>query len=159
MTAFEERLGTDLELLRNRRMQHDRDVGRDLVTAPEDPAGIDLATIDGAENIAQALLLRFLTAEGELSDLGHPRYGSRLSELIGEPNTETNRNLAKLHVLRALGQEPRVEEVLSARVSQSRADRSRVDIALELKIIAQDTPLNLVFPFSFDPVPQEGATP
>ena len=159
MTAFEARLGTDLELLRNRRAQNDRDVGRDLSTTRAGGLGIDLAVVGGSENIAQALLLRFLTVEGELSRLGHPDYGSRLSELIGEPNTETNRNIAKLHVLRALGREPRVEAVLSASVTQGRSDRGRVDIALSLKILDSDTPLNLVFPFSFDPEPLGGAAP
>lgn len=160
MTAFEDRLGVDLELLRNRRFQHDRDVGRDLRTrARPGRGGVDLATTGGPENIAQALLLRFLTGEGELARLGHRRYGSRLHELIGEPNTEANRNIAKLHVLRALSREPRVEKVLSASVTQSRADRGRVDIALNLKIIDTDTPLNLVFPFSFDAVADGGSTP
>ena len=159
MTAFEARLGTDLELLRNRKKQNDRDVGRDLSTTQAGEFGIDFAVISGSENIAQALLLRFLTVEGELARLGHPDYGSRLSELIGKLNTETNRNLAKLHVLRALSREPRVQAVLSASVTQAPSDRSRVDIALSLKIIGSDTPLNLVFPFSFDPEPLGGAAP
>jgi phage baseplate assembly protein W len=159
MSAFEDRLGRDLELLRDRRFQNDRDVGRDLAVRDTRGRGKDLTVVAGVENIAQALLLRFLTAEGELEALGHPSYGSRLHELIGEPNTEANRNIAKLHVLRALAQEPRVEKVLSASVSQSRADRGRVDIRLQLKIVAADTPLNLVFPFSFDPLAAGGAAP
>ncbi|MEO1091400.1 MAG: GPW/gp25 family protein [Pseudomonadota bacterium] len=159
MTAFEDRLGTDLVLLRNRREQNDRDVGRDLATTADATRGSDLAALAGVENVTQALLLRFLTAEGELARLGHPEYGSRLAELIGEPNTETNRQLAKLHVLRAVGREPRVEKVLSVSVTQGRADRGRVDIALSLQIIDADRPLNLVFPFSFDPPAEGGAAP
>jgi phage baseplate assembly protein W len=150
MSDFEDRLGTDLLLLRNRRHQADRDRGSDLSTVTK-PAGgaTDLATLTGVENIAQALLLRFLTREGEMAPLGHPTYGSRLHELIGEPNTEANRNLAKLFTLRALAAEPRVEKVLSANVVQNAADRGAVDIDLKLKIIREDRPLNLVFPFVF----------
>jgi phage baseplate assembly protein W len=151
MSKFEERLGSDLELLENRRFQDDRAGGSDLKArwrAATD--AYDLAIVAGAENISQALLLRFLTPQGELADLGHPTYGSRLHELVGEPNTETNRNFAKLFALQALAGEPRVEKVLSAQVRQRASDRGAVDIDLTLKIVRTDTPLNLVFPFSFD---------
>lgn len=151
MSLSNERLGKDLILLRNRREQTRRDRGRDLsISERAGTGGTDLDTVEGAENIAQALLLRFLTAEGELADLGHPRYGSRLHELIGEPNTEANRALAKLYALRAVRREPRVEQVLSASVRQRRDDRGGVDIDLRLKIIDTDTPLNLVVPFFFN---------
>ncbi len=156
MSLDHERLGTDLILLRNRRDQAQRDRGRDLMTGTRPgTGGIDLATVDGAKNIAQALLLRFLTFEGELAPLGHPRYGSRLHELIGEPNTEANRSLAKLYALRAVQREPRVEKVLSATVRQRADDRGGVDIDLRLKILDTDSPLNLVVPFFFN----SGATP
>ena len=46
----------------------------------------DLRTVDGRDNLAQAVINRLLTRQGELAALGHPRYGSRLHELIGEPN-------------------------------------------------------------------------
>ncbi len=151
MSEFEDRLGTDLELLGDRRVQVERDRGQDLKTTVRPTTGkLDLRTIHGVENISQALLLRFLTRAGELAELGHPTYGSRLHELIGEVNNETNRNLAKLHVLQSLREEPRVERVLSAEVRQNAADRGAVDIVLKLKIIGQDTPLNFVVPFVFN---------
>lgn len=141
-------LGADLRLLRNLERQHDRDRGRDLATGLR--PGMDkkdLATLHDADNLKQALLLRFLTQTGELAQLGHPNYGSRLCELIGELNTQTNRNRAKLFVLQALGQEPRVQEILSVQVTQNRMDRTRIDIDINLKIIDSESPLNLVFPF------------
>lgn len=151
MADNREYLGTDLRLLRNLEFQHDRDRGRDLAVRVRPETSLaDLDTYVGADNIAQALLLRFLTHQGEMEVLGHPDFGSRLHELIGEPNTETNRNLAKLYTLQSLQQEPRVEEVLTATVTQRPSDRGAVDIRLRLKIIGEPTPLNLVFPFSFD---------
>lgn len=108
---------------------------------------MDLETLSYAENMIQALFLRFLTPAGELAVLGHPEYGSRLSDLIGELNNETNRNRAKLFVLEALAAEPRVQEVLSVAVTQNKRDPTQMDIALSLLIIERDTPLNLVFPF------------
>ena len=148
MSQREERWGIDLRLLRNLEWQFNRARGRDLATKERPETGeMDLETLSGAENLQQALLLRFLTPLGELATLGHATYGSRLSELIGELNNETNRNQAKMYVLQALADEPRVQEVLSVTVTQSRADRNRVDIRVRLLALNSDTPLNLVFPF------------
>jgi phage baseplate assembly protein W len=148
MTQMHERWGTDLRLLRNLEHQSDRDRGRDLSTVQRPETGqVDLERLNGADNLKQALLLRFLTYVGELALLGHPNYGSRLFDLIGERNTPTNRNRAKLFVLQALNAEPRVKEVRSVQVTQNRADPTQMDIDVWLVPIDSDTPLNLVFPF------------
>jgi phage baseplate assembly protein W len=68
----------------------------------------DLVTVAGRENVAQALLLRLLTARGTLAALGHADYGSRLIELIGRGKTEELRHLCRAFVLEAVAQEPRV---------------------------------------------------
>jgi phage baseplate assembly protein W len=147
------RFGTDLRLLQDLERQNDRDRGSDLAVIARPETNLnDLETLSGVDNLLQALLLRFLTPVGELALLGHPAYGSRLFELIGELNNETNRNRAKLYVLQSLAAEPRVKEVRSVRVSQSRSRREQIDIAIELVAIDSDTPLNLVFPFSFEGV-------
>ncbi|MEZ4664701.1 MAG: GPW/gp25 family protein [Caldilineaceae bacterium] len=143
-----QRWGTDLRLLTNLEQQNERDRGRDLSTLERQTTGqVDLDTLTELDNLRQALLLRFLTPVGELEALGHPDYGSRLFDLIGEPNTPTNRNRAKMYVLQALAQEPRVAEVLSVDVTTRPADRTRIDIDVRLKPITADTVLNLVFPF------------
>jgi phage gp46-like protein len=150
------RFGTDLRLLRNLTRQSDRDPGSDLSTFQRaETRQKDLETLSGAENLQQALLLRFLTPVGELAPLGHANYGSRLFELLGERNIETTRNRAKLFVLEALAAEPRVKEVRAVRVTQSRADRTRLDIEVSLVAIDSDTTLNLVFPFFLE----RGVTP
>lgn len=162
-TPFE-RFGTDLKLLRNLERRHsnrDRDpltglAGNDLATAPRAATGlVDLDTWGEVDNLVQALLLRFLTPVGELAILGHPDYGSRLDELIGELNSETTRNRAKLFVLQALAAEPRVRKVVSVEVTQNRARPEQMDISIQLLVIDSDTPLNLVFPFFLE----RGATP
>jgi phage baseplate assembly protein W len=148
-----ERFGTDLRLLRNLEHQNDRDRGSDLSTVRQPGTGrVDLARLQGVDNLKQALLLRFLTPMGEMTVLGHPTYGSRLFELIGERNTPTNRNRAKMFVLQALAQEPRVAQVLRVEVTPGRTDRTRIDIAVNLRVIDTDTPLNLVFPFFLEGV-------
>jgi phage baseplate assembly protein W len=98
---------------------------------------LDYETIDGRDNLGQAILMRLLTPLGELEELGHPEYGSRLSELIGTPNTETRRSLAKLFVLEALAQEPRVAKVLEVTVTghPQRTDERRhlVDVLIRVQ--------------------------
>jgi phage baseplate assembly protein W len=140
--------GADIRLLGNLQFQNDRDRGSDLLVAKRPQTGqIDLQMITDADNLKQALLLRFLTVVGEMTQLGHPEYGSRLSELIGELNDQTNRNLAKMYVLQALAQEPRVQRVLEVTVKQNAARRDEMDISVSLLAINSQTPLNLVFPF------------
>jgi phage baseplate assembly protein W len=146
VTDPQARFGTDLHLLHDLRFENDRFPGSDLLPARRELTGqIDLGVVDDVENLQQALLLRFLTRQGDLAVLGHADYGSRLYTLIGEPNTAANRNRAKLFVLEALAAEPRVEQVISVAVTAGARDRA--DVAVSLRAIDADTPLNLVFPF------------
>jgi phage baseplate assembly protein W len=149
MAANPQRFGTDLQLLRNLDLtKSSRDRPNDLLTRLRIETGqFDLDTITENDNLIQALLLRFLTPVGELTLLGHPDYGSRLFELIGELNTETNRNRAKLFTLQALQAEPRVKEIRSVTVTQNPKERTQIDIKVSLLPVDSDTLLNLVFPF------------
>lgn len=146
--------GRDIRLLKSLERQNDRDQGSDLsiVQRPEIGRGLDLDVLSNLDNLRQALLLRFLTPFGDLAALGHPSYGSRLFELIGELNSETNRNRAKVFVLQALAEEPRVKEVVAVNVTQGLSDRTRMDIDILLVPIDSSTPINLVFPFSLNGV-------
>ena len=157
MPANHARFGTDLRLLQNLdRQKSNRDPGNDLSVRRRPETGeVDLETLSAVENLTQALFLRFLTPVGALTQLGHSTYGSRLFELIGELNNETNRNRAKLFTLQSLAAEPRVKQVRSVQVAQNRAHREQIDIEISLIAVDNDSPLNLVFPFFLD----GGATP
>ena len=156
MATPAELYGTDLRLLPSLERENSRFLGSDLLTVerpermrPGDGrVPVDLRTVEGSENLQQALLLRFLTPVGELAGLGHPRYGSRLHELIGELNNETTRNRAKMYVLQALAEEPRIREVASVSVTPSPRDPVQVDVRMTLLPIGEAAALNLVFPFS-----------
>jgi len=151
MASATARFGTDLQLLVNLQAQDDRHRGSDLQLRKRPETQLkDLQILSDVGNLQQALLLRFLTPLGELAQLGHPDYGSRLFELIGELNNDTNRNRAKLFVLLALAGEPRVEQVLDVIVAQNAALRDAIDISISVKAIDSDTPVNLVFPFFID---------
>ena len=111
----------------------------------------DADLVAGIDNAVQAVIHRIKARKGELAALGHPEYGSRHHELIGEPNSEHNRNLVKLYILQALAHEPRIEKIGKAlvRVDRMRAP-DRVEILLELRFIGGEVPANLVIPFSFE---------
>jgi phage baseplate assembly protein W len=111
----------------------------------------DLAVADGIVAITQAIANRLKTRKGELASLGHPDYGSRHHELIGEPNVERTRDLIKLYVLQALRAEPRIEKVLRADVvAEHTPPRETVRITLSVRLVREATPLNLVIPFSLE---------
>jgi phage baseplate assembly protein W len=95
----------------------------------------DLALVAGRDNLGQAILMRLLTPRGELAELAHPEYGSRLHELIGRQNTETTRHLVRLYILESLAQEPRIAKVLEVAVAPSPGTRDRVDVLLRVQPI------------------------
>lgn len=113
------------------------------------PAGA-IVDVDIAIDFAQAdqlIVNRLMTRRGELTALGHPGYGSRHHELIGEPNTERTRNLVKLYILQALRQEPRIEKVLRCVVRPEARPRDTVRIEITVRLLTSATPLNFVVPF------------
>jgi phage baseplate assembly protein W len=91
-----------------------------VVFTPHGQADLNLQTdelerVSGRDNLVQALSLRLLTERGELTELSHPRYGSRLRELIGEPLDRANIELLRRYVRKCLLQDPRVAEVVTVR--------------------------------------------
>lgn len=119
--------------------------------AERPPATVDLLVTTGLDALTQAVANRLKTRRGELAALGHPEYGSRHHELVGQPNVDRTRNLIKLYVLQALRAEPRIERVLKATVRAEHAPpRDTVRIEIEARVLGEATPLNLVVPFSLE---------
>ena len=123
------------------------------VDAREDisPRARDLRVVEGRANLVQSLILRLKTAQGELRRLGHPGYGSRHHDLIGEPNVDSNRNLLKLRILECLKQEPRLQRVVKLEVKAlgrgENRDKVKVEMTLEMKGLSD--PFSFVLPFNF----------
>jgi phage baseplate assembly protein W len=105
----------------------------------------DLALARGNENIAQALTMRLLVRRGELAALGWPTYGSRLHELIGEPNQQRTHVVLMAHARSAVEQDPRVLEVLGIEAHVIPGERDVVRLEMEIQLITENNPLNLVF--------------
>lgn len=117
-----------------------------------DETGADLQVKDGdlqlayeEENLAQAIVHRLMTDLGELEELGHPDYGSRLYDLIGQPNTEETRNLARTYVLDALSRETRIKEIVSVTVSPNILDPNRIDIEIVVIPVGKRRPLTVFY--------------
>jgi phage baseplate assembly protein W len=138
----EELYGTDLSLFMETRSDY-LGLGADLLVNKKG----DLQTVSGRENLGQAILHRLLTRKGELGDIGYPDYGSRLHELIGEPNNERTRELVRLYVKECISQEPRVQDIKSLTVSVQKGNPHAVLLDLTVLPIKSNVPMNVVFPF------------
>jgi phage baseplate assembly protein W len=108
-----------------------------------DPNVGDLGTVAERDNLGQALILRLLTPRGALAGLGHDRFGSRLGELVGRLNDATTRNLARLHVLEALAEEPRVREVTGLSVEVAPGSPDAIRASFSVLPVGDDDPLAL----------------
>ena len=145
--ADERHLLTDVRLeLRDARARAVYAVATDRRRVPRVQGFLyDLGTVSGAKNLRQAVVMRLLTPRGELATLGHPEYGSRLPDLVGEVNTETTRNRIRLAVLEALAQEPRIAEVNEVTVQP--VPERRHDVAIRTVV----TPVGLSTPIVIGP--------
>jgi phage baseplate assembly protein W len=126
--------GNDLQIV-------ERAGGIDLIA---DAKG-DLALARGNDNMVQALLLRVRVRKGELARLGWADYGSRLHELIGEPNNTRTHVKLMAFARAAVEQDPRVFEVSSVEAKVIPGERDVVRILMEVVLIQEPNPLNLVF--------------
>jgi phage baseplate assembly protein W len=103
-------LGTDIRLL-------ETPLGADISIGTTG----DIELVSEDMNLAQAILHRLRTIKGELSDIGHPEYGSNIYDMVGEPNNETTRERIKMIVRNTLIQEPRIKEIVRIDVKPRKA--------------------------------------
>jgi len=133
---------SDLQLTR-------RDLGepssdRDAVNLQAGRGDLRLST--GRQNLTQALLNRLYTRRGALAGLGHPEYGSRLHQLIGEPDSRRTRALAEYYVRECLSADPRVAEVVDVSFERQERNsdlRSSLVIRVTVQPVGEDAPLSL----------------
>jgi phage baseplate assembly protein W len=139
MTQREEKLGKDLKL-------GFAEVGADLTITQRG----DLETISDEENLGQAIMCRLSTEKGELFDIGHPEYGSRLHEVVGEINNELTRRKVKAIVQDCLNQETRIKEINSIKVSADQYDQHRLNIEITILPVEGNNFLTLLYPFHLE---------
>lgn len=100
ITDNKEILGTDIKL-------QEKGLGSDLLVSPTG----DLVIVSEEPNLAQAIINRLRTIEGELYEIEHPTYGSRLYDFIGELNNDITRNRIRNYIKSTLMKEPRIKEI------------------------------------------------
>jgi phage baseplate assembly protein W len=101
----------------------------------------DVMTTHGIDNLAQAILNRLFTRKGELAQLGHPDYGSRLYQLIGNLNNSRTHLLAEAYIRESLAQERRIAEVTSVAVAPPARGsvRNRLELTVTVRPVGVDT--------------------
>jgi phage baseplate assembly protein W len=110
----------------------------------------DLGLAQGNENIIQALTLRLRVRRGELAPLGWPAYGSRLHELIGEPNINRVHVRLMAYARSAIEEDPRVAEVSEVTARVLPGERDMVRLTMDIQLIDQPNPSNMVFDFDLE---------
>ncbi len=108
----------------------------------------DVHLSSGLDNLAQAMLNRLYTRRGELAGLGHPTYGSRLYELIGEPITWRTHAKAELYIRECLRQEHRIQQVLEIVLIEG-TNRTTLAVNIIVEPVGQE-PVQLSFALNLE---------
>jgi hypothetical protein len=106
----------------------------------------ELATVEGIDNISQALIERIYTTVGEL--VLHPEYGIQTGLVVGVPGTDDQIAFNGLEVSRTVATDPRVtrvSDVDSKFSSATTADEIRMNVWL-IGPSQRALPLNVVLP-------------
>ena len=111
-------MGTDLKL-------QEKGLGSDFLVSPTG----DLVIVSEEPNLAQAIINRLRTIEGELYEIEHPTYGSRLYDFIGELNNDLTRNRIRNYIKSTLMKEPRIKEIVKITVKSLIINHSNNNIS------------------------------
>ena len=104
----------------------------------------DFVIIEGKDNINQAIKNRLRV---ELGEFGlHPNYGSRLTSILGKPNTSLLLSEIRMEVRKVLLQEPRVESILSITTKYDDDDKQKILVGIKYYPIQSTEPLNIIYP-------------
>lgn len=127
--------------------------GADLGLQGPVGASGDIARASGNDNIIQALTMRLRVRKGELTLLGWPDFGSRLHELIGEPDLPRTRLKAQVFARDAVEADPRVLKVEAVDVVRLPGEHQILRLMLTVRVISTTSmtrPLNLVYALALD---------
>ena len=108
-------------------------------TADIEPGEGERGLVRGLDNLVQALTLRLLIDRGELSGLGHPRYGTRIRDLLGQTMDRANLELLRRYVRRSLLDDPRVAEVVQVAVQPHPAEPGAVQVTATVRAVSGET--------------------
>jgi len=130
----------------------DEQYGRDIklrtdlnAVEPSSSGDLNLATLKN--NFLQALRHRLLTNKGEM--YANPNYGSELYKIVGKPLNDSTISLAKLYVIGAINQDPRIKDILNIDITPDYANYG-IKIDIQVTTIVNREPLNIVYDYYLD---------
>lgn len=106
----------------------------------------DLETVIDIDTVIQAIRHRLITRRGELTELGHPEYGSLLDTVIGEPNTEDTHRVIETLIRDCLQYESRIEDIIDIAAKANQYQPHVVDVGVMLKLRGAREPIRVVYP-------------
>jgi phage baseplate assembly protein W len=105
-----------------RRLDPTLDVGRDLELAAG-PNGLDLATVEGMDNLLQCLEVALTTALG--SDVFATDFGfDGVNALVEEANPLLVRERVRVSIVQLLGRDPRIRRIVDLKLVDRRLELS-----------------------------------
>jgi hypothetical protein len=96
------------------------DIGRDLALA-RGPGGLDLVTVEGADNLGQCLAIAVTTALG--SDVFNSEFGfDGVAALVEETEPVLVRERVRVSLIRLLGRDARVRRIVDLKLVDRRLE-------------------------------------
>lgn len=116
-----------------------------------------LTTSDGLEKIQSSIKAILTTRPGER--VMQPEFGSRLPDLVFEPDEGVTRQLLAFYTADALSRWERRIRVLAVNFTSDSETRSNyVGISIEFEVLATHQRGSYVFPYEINPMPMSDAT-
>lgn len=123
---------------------HGRDLAHVGDYVPTDSG--DLDTVEGLENLKQALFQRLITVPGSLAH--RPRYGVGVKKFLNSINSIANQRELFILIQEQFPQDPRVESVTGVLFTTTDQEPSKTQILVRVKPVGYDeVPMNFV-PFA-----------
>lgn len=119
-------LGRDLNITENEEDIQRRGTTDETLELPNSVK--DLKVVGGYDNLKQAIIIRLNTPQGSL--LLHPEYGNTFSDIIGQPNTESNIRKLLVGIEKTLRQDERIKNVKVV-ANEVNADTVRIELSIE----------------------------
>jgi len=112
-----------------RRLDPGLDVGRDLLLA-RGPSGLDIAVVDGMDNLTQCLEVAVTTVLG--SDVFNTEFGfDGINALVEETDRVLISERVRVSIIRLLGRDVRVRRIVDLKLIDGRLDRPSADDDLD----------------------------
>jgi len=109
-----------------------------------DPFTASVSKTAGQQSVEEAFIFILGTFTGER--VMKPAFGSKISSVLFELNTEEAKALLRTFVSEAASQEPRISAVHKVDIIVDPADPNRLNVSITFRLIQQTSERNIVIP-------------